>query len=418
MRLPALLFGIFAALPAAADDAWDKVLLLQKAKRHITESVKQLPDYTCLQTSARYRKKAGEKEQERPTDTVVLEVLNAGAKELFASPGAKGFQTEDQRAFTGHGLSGTGAFGLFLRTIFLHDNAMFTYRGEELLRGRKAVRWLYRVPVTLSGYTVMHEFARATVAMAGSFAVDAETLDLMRLVVSADEIPPNLPLTAVTQTIDYGLTRIGTRDVVLPQSASMKVVEESGAHSRNEVEFTHCQSFRVESSISFNAPAAGLPAAAQAPDDARPMEAGLTVTIELVEAVTPAHTVGTPIEARVVADVRERGRVVVPAGSAVRGRVRRLERVEDRWAVGLEFTDVETETGTQRFYANLVDVDKLDGLTFLLKTAASAVRRRQAVDTTWLPYLPGVAQFFVPALPVPRGFKSVWKTTSPRTGTR
>lgn len=415
MRLSALLFGMAAVFPAAADDAWDKVLLLQKAKRHIAEATKQLPDYTCIQTSARFRKKSGENEQERQLDTLVLEVLNAGDKELFASPGAKGFQSEDQRAYTGHGLTGTGSFGLFLRTIFLHDNAMFTYRGEETLRGRKALRWTYRVPLNLSGYTVIHEFSRGMVAMTGSFAVDAETLDLMRLVVTADEIPPNLPLTLVTQAMDYGVTRIGSRDVVLPQSVSMKMVDAKGAWSRNEVEFTHCQSFRAETTISFNEVSGVLPAAAQAPQGtAPPIEPGLTLTVELTQPITAAHSVGTPIEARLVGDVLDRRRVVIPAGSAVRGRLRRLERIEDHWALGLEFTEIETEAGPQRFYANLVDLDQREGLTFLLKTDVKAKPGQRVTDQTWLPYLPGVAQFFVPDLPLPRAFKSVWKTTSPR----
>jgi hypothetical protein len=98
MRLRALLLGLSTALSAGADDAWDKVVLLQKVKRHIADGVKRLPDYTCLQTAARYRKKAGE--PERLVDRVVLEVLNTGAKELYSSPGAKGFQAEDPGSFT------------------------------------------------------------------------------------------------------------------------------------------------------------------------------------------------------------------------------------------------------------------------------------------------------------------------------
>ena len=64
--------------------------LLQKVKHQIAEAVKQLPDYTCLQTSARYRRKAGVTEQEQRIDTLVLEVLNAGDKELYAPPGLTG----------------------------------------------------------------------------------------------------------------------------------------------------------------------------------------------------------------------------------------------------------------------------------------------------------------------------------------
>jgi hypothetical protein len=416
-----LLIGLLLLAPASADDAWDKVLLLQKVKRQIAAGVKRLPDYTCLQTSERYRRKAGETEQERRVDTLVLEVLNAGDKELYASPGDHSFRGDAPAAFAGHGMSGTGAFGLFLRTLFVNDNAMFQFRGEENLRGRKALRWFFRVPSTLSGYTVQLDYSYGKVGMTGSFVVDAETLELMRLVVSGDEIPPNLQLLSVTQTVDYAPTRIGPRDEVLPQSATMRMIQESGAQSRNVVEFTHCQSFVVETKLSFTPPDA--PASAPLPPEPpHPIANGLAVTIELTGPITNAHAVGGLIEARVLEEVRDGRRLVVEAGSAVRGRLRRLEMLDRHWAIGLEFTDIETVAGPARFYANLVDIDKRHNATFMVSVPAQdAVQRpgRTAPqDVFYLPYLPGVAQFFVPQLPLPKGFKTVWKTTSPRSANR
>jgi hypothetical protein len=397
--------------PASADDEWDKVLLLQKVKRHIAEGVKRLPDYTCLQTTGRYRRKAGEKEQERRVDTLVLEVLNAGEKELYAAPGARSFQADGPDAFTGHGLTGTGSFGLFLSTLFVNDHGMFQYRGEEQFRGRRAVKWDYRVPVTSSGYTMRLQYSQGRVGMRGSVVVDAQTLDLLHLTVVASEIPPNLPLASATQTMEYALTRIGDRDVMLPQSASMKVVDDDGAHSRNEVDFTHCQSFRVESTLSFNTPADGPVTTSLPPEEARPIPEGLMVTIELAMPVSETLPVGTSIEARVAADVRDRGRIAIPGGTRVRGRLRRLEREGEYWALGLEFTEIETAAGPARFYANVQDLDKQGGSQFLLV-------RGKGQTEVFLPYLPGVAQFYAPQLPLPKGFKTVWKTTSPRSANR
>ena len=408
MDMRPLLVGLILLAPAAADDAWDKVVLLQKVKRHVAESVKQLPDYTCLQTSARFRSSAGK--QERRVDTLVLEVLNAGDKELYAPPGARAYHAEGPESFTGHGLTGTGAFGLFLRSLFVNDNGMFEYRGEEQFHGRRVLKWDYRVPVTSSGYSMRLQYSQGRVGMLGSVLVDPQTLDLLRLTVVASEIPPNLPLASATQTMDYALTRIGDRDVMLPQSASMKLVDEDGAYSRNEVEFTHCQSFRVESTLSFNAPSDGPATTSLPPAEVRPIPEGLLLTIELAMPITDALPVGALLEARVAVDVRERGRVVIPGGTAVRGRLRRLEREAEHWALGLEFTEIETAAGPARFYANVQDLDKQGGSQFLL--------RPKGKTEVFLPYLPGVAQFFSPQLPLPAGFKTVWKTTSPRSANR
>src|SRR5262249_6183289 len=154
----------------------------------------RLPDYTCLQTSARFHFGARETNASRPADILVLEVLNAGDYEMYASPGARNFRDRDPHAFAAGGLSGTGMFGRFLRTIFVSDNAMSQYRGEEEVAGRRAVRYDYRVPVSLSGYSVQMEFATGQVGMKGSFWADPETLDLLWLEVEADDISPNLLL--------------------------------------------------------------------------------------------------------------------------------------------------------------------------------------------------------------------------------
>src|SRR5688572_14199342 len=87
MDMRPFLAGLLLLAPAWADDEWDKVVLLQKVKRHVGEAVNRLPDYTCLQTTARYRR-------ERRIDTLVLEVLNAGDKELYAPPGSRGFHAD------------------------------------------------------------------------------------------------------------------------------------------------------------------------------------------------------------------------------------------------------------------------------------------------------------------------------------
>src|SRR3954452_8651334 len=382
------ILGLLAMAACGADDTWEKVLLLQKVKRHVAEAVRQMPDYTCLQTSARYRKG-------RLSDTVVLEVLNSGDKELYASPGERSFQADSPTAVAGHGLSGTGAFALFLRTLFVNDTESFTWRGEEQYRGRKALRWDYRVPITMSGYTMKFGYAEGRVGMRGWVLVDAETLDLAQLMVAASDVPPNLPLVSATQAIDYAPARIADRDVVLPQSAVIRMTDESG-EIRNAVEFTHCQAFRVQSTLSF-AEAVGAPVKVSPPEAVRPIGEGLTIAIELVGPVTEQHTVGALIEGRVAAAVLERRKVVIPAGVAVRGRVRRLDREDYQWVVGLEFTEIETSAGPARFYAVWQGLENRG---------------------IWTGVPPGVAMILTPKLPLPAGFRISWRTTSPQSASR
>ncbi len=78
--------------------------------------------------------------------------------------------------------------------------------------------------------------------------------------------------------------------------------------------------------------------------------AGTTVTLELVDEVSSAgSSPGDAVTARVVGDITLDGAPVVPAGSTVTGRVtqaRGLKKIGGRALLGLEFTAVDTPTGT------------------------------------------------------------------------
>src|SRR5262247_3296774 len=78
--------------------------------------------------------------------------------------------------------------------------------------------------------------------------------------------------------------------------------------------------------------------------------AGTPVTLELVDGVSSAgNKPGDAVTARVVGDIVLDGAPVVPAGSTVTGRVaqaRGLKKIGGRALLSLEFTAVDTPTGT------------------------------------------------------------------------
>ncbi len=121
-----------------------------------------------------------------------------------------------------------------------------------------------------------------------------------------------------------------------------------GEISHNRLEFTHCRLFSARSTIDFEPPdpARQTPrlAVASIDDTLRPLPSGLRVDVALRTRISGDLAVGALLEGAVVANVPAKGPVVIPAGSAVRGRLRRLERHEDPrqyFVVALEFTEVE-----------------------------------------------------------------------------
>ena len=122
-----------------------------------------------------------------------------------------------------------------------------------------------------------------------------------------------------------------------------------------------------------------------------------------------------------VGDVIRKGQILVAGGAAVRGRVRRLDRYPEGgyFAVGLEFTEIETNDGPLRFYADLLRMDKRPGIQAELSEHA-IVRRtsgpfHDANEKVTLPELPGVASFFIHGekFTLPAGFRTVWRTRGP-----
>jgi hypothetical protein len=161
------------------------VLLLSRVKAHIKRQILHMPQYTCLETLDRFYKARGARAVEKQLDTVRLEVLFAGNGELFDSPGGHNFKESNPGKLIATGMIGDGLFASHVRSIFVEDNALFEYRGDEDLGGRRAARFDFRIPSLQSAYEVSVPGARANVGIRGTFWSDPVTYDLFRLKIDA-----------------------------------------------------------------------------------------------------------------------------------------------------------------------------------------------------------------------------------------
>src|SRR5262249_39674276 len=128
---------------ATPQDLAPDVRLLTRIKAHLREELSQIPNYTCLETIERFHKEPGYSTHDRgrlePLDTVRLEVVYSDHREWYASPGDRKLSVDNPVTFVGSGMIGNGVFGLTLYNII--EGARFTYRGEDSLHGRTAVKY-------------------------------------------------------------------------------------------------------------------------------------------------------------------------------------------------------------------------------------------------------------------------------------
>jgi hypothetical protein len=416
-----LLAGVGLAYAAASQGLPPGILLLSRVKAHMREELARLPNCSCLETVRRDYQPAGGKM--RPLDTIRLEVLYSDHHEYYASPGERQFAENHPSAFAGSGTSSNGHFALFLSEVVSEGRLSYEYKGEALLHGRSLARFDYRVPVSVSGHTITVNTSRGTVGIKGTFWADPATYDIVRIAMEAEDIPPELPIQLSMTSIDYAHTNLGGSDFLLPQSGESRLVKFSGEESWNHIEFTHCHLYEAQSSISFGS-SQGFPqfGASSVLEMKRELLPALPVAIKLTSRITEKTAVGASIEGVVEGNVLHKRNVLIPDGSRVRGRVRRLEWNEDKggyYVVALEFTDIESAGTRYRFFADLDGTDALPGLSETMKFRKSEKSRQRggvqvlfSAEILSLPDLPGVGSFFVQSrhLDIPPGFRTSWKT--------
>ena len=408
--------------PARAQGLSSDQQLLVSIKAHMREELSHLPNYTCLESVARFQNQSAMQHPKlERMDTVRLEVAYSKDREWYGAPGDRKFSADNPFEFVGGGVMGSGTFAMNLHNVF--EVASIDYRGQDELNGRRATKYDFRLPRAALEVSIPGGFG--TVNQAGSFWVDPQSLDLIRLDSHVIEIPRYLPLDQMNTNVNYARTQIGLYTPLLPQEADLHILETSGREGFDRIEFTHCRAFSAQSAIHFGttpqdaepSPPDGLktiPALSAVLGAVPPL---LLVTVRLKTPITDKDVVGTLIEATISGDVRRKGKTVIPSGSLVRGRIRRLERYlngrNDEFIVALEFTEVEVNGVALRFYADLLKMEKLREIRpnlYEQVVVRSGVEAR--TQTVTLPELPSVASFFVHGkrFTLTSGFGMIWRT--------
>ncbi|MBV9399574.1 MAG: hypothetical protein JO062_16445 [Bryobacterales bacterium] len=336
--------------------------VLAQIKNHMVETLARQPNYTCLETVERSRRD-GSTRKFRLQDTLRIEVALVDGKEMFAWPGSKQFEDRDFRELIPTGTFGTGDFALHARSVFGGNSPVYQPQGEQKLDGRPAVQYDFRVARQRSGYQIRTRDAEAVIGYHGSFYVDPQSFDLMRLEVVGDDLPSQLKLKAIWDRMDYAHLRIGDGDFLLPDSSEIVVIDLNGEESRNRVRFSACHQYAGRSTLSFEDPdpAAGTPAPVSKAELELP--ANLDLMLSLVDEIdTDKAAIGDPVRAQLTGDLKWKGHLLAPKGATASGRISRVERHPNFTLLGVIFSELESAT----FHARLdLSFDRVAGVDTL-----------------------------------------------------
>jgi hypothetical protein len=423
----------------------DPSATLSRARIKISATMRRLPKYACVQTIDRsyYTRLAAsnaasnssaaspacgqlngdakaEPKKGRPalrldsTDRVRMDVAQGNSQEIHSWPGASHFNSGYLDELVERGPIASGSFGGYLVDVFDNSGAEFHFLGENTEGGRRIFEYGYRVPQKISHYHVGADGpAWIVTGYEGSFAIDADSLDLLRLKVRTEELPAETHLCQAESALEYASVRIGNGDFLLPRRSDLHLVQRNTRETTSTAVFTGCREFQAESVLHFDEDSS-VPGPAGGSKSAAPiaLPEGIAFTLRLSGALdSETAAVGDLVDATVTQAVRESKSkaILIPAGAVAHGRISRMEHrliAPTAFTFGIAWHSMEINGVASPLAAN---VDRSTELLMASLTRQSVLRRMFVQVPPDSLYFPIDAKKHV----VKSGYEMRWLTAAP-----
>src|SRR5580700_8372322 len=272
-------------------------LPVRKIRQKMADSLNSTPDFICSVSIERTERMGKEHLTGLPALHLDAGIING--KELYALPSTDGDQALLRKVLALYGRAGTGSFAMYARAVFFTAAATFYDGPEETKDGRTLSRLDFAMPREVSHYALLVAGQPMELGYSGSIWTDPRNLEVARLFLQADAIPPDVGIKAVTQTIEYGHTSIRGFSQLVPVASDLTLQELSGRELRITEHFSDCQAHLPKSGEQLvenelKVPAmVSRPASTEAPATASPASASLPAAaggLPSIEELLPAKT--------------------------------------------------------------------------------------------------------------------------------
>jgi hypothetical protein len=368
-RLGACLCYSIAAYLACGIGAFAQAPV-RKIRQKMSDTLNSTPDFICSVSIERTERMGKEPLTGLPALQVNAGIING--KELYALPATEGDQALLRKVLALYTRAGTGTFAMYARAVFLTTAATFYDGPEEAVDGRTLSRLDFAMPREVSHYAPGNAGKPVEAGYTGSIWTDPHTLEVERLMLQAADLPPDLGIKAVTQTVEYGRTHILGVSTLLPVASDLTLQELSGRELRIIAHFSDCHQHFAKRGEQFAENRLEAPATVSAESTA-PVSHALPSVVELLPAKTPfemmledpidelSTTEGSKLSFTVLRDVKKDGKVILPKGAAATGHVTRILRqtyglntsLKGYYAVGMQLDTIDVEGRRFRIWANL-----------------------------------------------------------------
>ena len=248
--------GSLLCLPVAAQKPTpeEQKNTLDKAREIAIHYTSKLPDFICNEQVERT-------DTTSPTnikvDRLTIQLGFSEQKEKYKLVAMNGKPTQ-QPLESLEGLITGGEFGSLLLGVFDPSSAAsFEWKSSSTIRKRRAAIYTYRIARAKSRYMVGHRAENGSMMAEpagyhGEVALDSETDRVLRLTVSADDIPKDSDILQSSVEVDYDFVDVAGHSYLLPSHSDARM-EHPPRRISNVVTFVDYRKFTAESTIDFHA---------------------------------------------------------------------------------------------------------------------------------------------------------------------
>jgi len=231
----------------------------KKVLEEITEAAlnysRSLPNFICMQVTRRFIDQTG-MDNYRLIDTIAERLSYFEQKEDYKVVSKNGIPATGMKHEQMGGATSSGEFGSMLYEIFSPaTQTEFEWERWATLRGKRMHVYTFRVPQETSKYTIYADSVKRQVVAGyhGLIYADRDTKMVMRIVMSADNLPVDFPIQKVDLDLNYDYTTISGQEFLLPLKSELHS-REGKFLVKNETEFRLYNKFGADTSIQFDVP--------------------------------------------------------------------------------------------------------------------------------------------------------------------
>ena len=217
---------------------------------------KTLPNYVVKQFTTRYETGAahGGQTSWNALDTVTTDVVSENGKESY-----RNILVDGKAPKEAVGKSGTWSTGeyssVLLDVLQPRTDADFHGKRATTIVNRAAFHYDFSVEQANSHWNIESDGQSYKPEYTGAIWIDKENYRVLRIEMSARNIPKGFPLDTVESAVDYDYVLISGDKYLLPVHAEALSCERgTSGCSRNVIEFRNYRKFGADTSITFDTP--------------------------------------------------------------------------------------------------------------------------------------------------------------------